>query len=199
MQRVITLDLEGVILPEMWKRVAAQTGVEELGLTTRDIEDYNVLMEKRIAALKEHAITIDAILPIVSKAEPLEGAIDFFLALREQREVIIVSDTFVEFFDPFRIKLQYPVIFCNSLEIDANGIIQKHVLRQRDGKFHVVKRLQSLNFFVIAAGDSYNDLSMIQAADYGALFNPPQSIFNEYPQIPKFNTYTELQEALLSQ
>ncbi len=199
MQRIICLDLEGVILPEMWKHVAEHTGVPALGLTTRDIADYNELMSIRIAALHEHKIRLKTIQEIIVDVEPLPGAVDFLAGLRKNCETIIVSDTFTEFFHPFRERLGFPVIFCNSLDVDGDGYIQKHLLRQEDGKRHVVLALQKCNFFVVASGDSYNDLAMIEAAQYGALFLPPESITRTHSHIPVFKDYPTLQEALLNE
>ena len=196
MQKIIALDLEGVLIPEIWKEIAKETNIEQLGLTTRDIADYNELMKIRINALKEHSITIHTLQEIIATMTPLPDALDFFMHLRKHHEVIIISDTFTEFFTLFRAQLQYPVIFCNSLTIDTQGTIQSHILRQSNGKFYLVKHLQSCNVFVAAVGDSYNDITMIQQANYGAFFCAPQSIKNEYPTIPTFDQYKLLSKVL---
>ena len=198
MQKTIALDLEGVLIPEIWKEVAKITNIEQLGLTTRDISDYDQLMEIRIKALQKHAITIHTLQDIIATMTPLPDALDFFMHLRKHCEVIIVSDTFVEFFTPFRALLQYPVIFCNSLVIDTQGNIQSYILRQHNGKFHLTKQLQACNIFVAAAGDSYNDITMIQQANYGAFFRAPQTITDLYPSIPAFEHYEALSQALLT-
>ena len=199
MQNIITLDLEGVLIPEIWQTIAKSSQISELSLTTRDISDYNVLMQKRLSILKEHNITMHDIQALLSSINPFDGALDFLLSLRSRAEVIILSDTFIEFFDPLREKLAYPTILCNTLVVDANtGMIQKHILRMEDGKTHAVQAFQSLQCHVISSGDSYNDLGMIQASHYGVLFNPPQSIVEEYPNIPVTYSYEELETILLA-
>lgn len=196
--RVITLDLEGVLIPEIWKMVATRTGIEKLNLTTRDISDYSELMAIRLKVLKDNNLTIEDIQSVLVLLNPLEGAVDFLNTLRNQVEVIILSDTFVEFFSPLRKMLGYPTIFCNSLEIDKNGVIQNYNMRIENGKAHTVKALQSMRCRVAASGDSYNDLGMLQCADYAAWFRPPQSICKEHTSIPVFQDYKDLSNALLS-
>ena len=186
---IICTDLEGVLVPEIWINVARKTGIEDLRLTTRDIPDYNVLMKKRLAILDQHGLKLKDITDVIGEMAPLPGALDFLDRLRSRTQIIIVSDTFEEFAKPLMAKLGWPTLFCNSLDIDASGAIADYVLRQPDGKRHVVRALQSLNFEVVAMGDSYNDITMLQAAQHGLLFKPPQSIREEYPDFPVCEDY----------
>ena len=186
---IVCTDLEGVLVPEIWINVAHKTGIEELQLTTRDIPDYNVLMKKRLAILDQHGLKLRDITDVIGKMDPLPGALEFLDRLRSRTQVIIVSDTYEEFAKPLMAKLGWPTLFCNSLNIDADGAISNYVLRQPDGKRHVVQALQSLNFEVVAMGDSYNDLTMLQAAQHGLLFRPPQSIREAYPDFPVCEDY----------
>ncbi|MEJ2038146.1 MAG: bifunctional phosphoserine phosphatase/homoserine phosphotransferase ThrH [Desulfosarcinaceae bacterium] len=187
--QIICTDLEGVLVPEIWINVDEKTGIEELRLTTRDIPDYDVLMRKRLAILKRHNLKLKDITDVIGGMAPLPGAVEFLDWLRSKTQVIIVSDTYEEFAKPLMAKLGWPTLFCHSLEIDTAGAIANYVLRQPDGKRHVVRALQSLNFEVIAMGDSYNDLSMLKTAAHGLLFRPPQSIREEYPQFPVCEDY----------
>ncbi len=187
--KIVCLDLEGVLVPEIWINVSIKTGIKELMLTTRDEPDYNVLMKKRISILKEHNLTLCDIQDVINTLIPLDGAIDFLNALRKKTQVVILSDTFSEFASPLMAKLGYPTIFCNSLIVDNKDIIQGYSLRQIDGKKHAVLALQSIGFTVLAAGDSYNDLSMIKNADDGALFRAPDKIIAEEPNLPHTTTY----------
>ena len=157
---IVCSDLEGVFVPEIWINVAQITGIEELRLTTRDISDYNVLMRKRLGLLDQHGLTLSDIQKVIATMEPLKGALEFIDWLREQTRLIIVSDTFLEFADPLMAKLKRPTLFCNSLTVAPDGHITDYILRQQDGKRKVVERLQSMNFQVIAMGDSYNDITM---------------------------------------
>lgn len=193
--KIVCTDLEGVLVPEIWINVAEKTGIQELRLTTRDIADYDVLMRKRLDILSRHNLKLKDITEVIETMAPLEGALDFLTWLRSRAQVIIVSDTYEEFAWPLMHKLGWPTLFCNHLSIDENGAIADYHLRQSDGKFHVVKALQSLNFHVIAMGDSYNDLTMLQAADQGLLFRPPESIRSQHTQFPVSETYEELREA----
>lgn len=186
---IVCTDLEGVLVPEIWINVAHKTGIEELKLTTRDIPDYNVLMKKRLAILDRHGLKLRDITSVIGYMDPLPGALEFLGRLRSRTQVIIVSDTYEEFAKPLMAKLGWPTLFCNSLEIDAEGAISGYVLRQPDGKRHVVQALQSLNFEVLAMGDSYNDLTMLQAAQHGLLFRPPESIRAAYPDFPVCEDY----------
>lgn len=196
-QPVITcLDMEGVLFPEIWLGLADKVGVEELRLTTRDISDYDILMKKRLDVLRTHGITIHDIHDVVRTIAPLPGVPEFMEWLRPRSQVIILSDTFYEFVQPLMEQLQFPTIFCHTLGIDREGFITDYFLRQSDQKRHAVRALQSLSFKVLAGGDSYNDVSMLQAADAGFFFCPPESIVKEYPQFPVATTYSEFQEHL---
>lgn len=188
---VVCLDLEGVLVPEIWIEFAKKTGIEELKLTTRDISDYDVLMKKRIAILKENGLKLKDIQNVIAGMRPLEGAAEFAAAVRNETQLIILSDTFTQFAAPLMKQLNFPTIFCNELITDENGTVTDYRLRIKDGKRRSVQVLQSVNFSVLAAGDSYNDLSMIQTADAGAFFRPPQSIAAENPNIPVFTEYKE--------
>ncbi len=194
--QIVCTDLEGVLVPEIWINVALKTGIEELRLTTRDISDYDVLMRKRLNILDQHGLKLKDITDVIATLTPLEGAIDFLAWLRSQTQVIIVSDTFVEFAKPLMAQLNWPTLLCNSLRIRADGTIEAYQLRQPDGKRHVVKALQSLNYEVIAMGDSYNDISMLQNARHGILFRPPENVIAEYPDFPVTTTYTALKQLL---
>ena len=188
---IVCLDLEGVLIPEIWIEFAKKTGIEELKLTTRDISDYDVLMKKRIAILKENGLKLKDIQNVIAGMRPLEGAAEFAAAVRNETQLIILSDTFTQFAAPLMKQLNFPTIFCNELITDENGTVTDYRLRIKDGKRRSVQALQSVNFSVLAAGDSYNDLSMIQTADAGAFFRPPQSIAAENPNIPVFTEYKE--------
>lgn len=188
---IVCLDLEGVLVPEIWIEFAKKTGIEELKLTTRDISDYDVLMKKRIAILKENGLKLKDIQNVIAGMRPLEGAAEFAAAVRNETQLIILSDTFTQFAAPLMKQLNFPTIFCNELITDENGTVTDYRLRIKDGKRRSVQALQSVNFSVLAAGDSYNDLSMIQTADAGAFFRPPQSIAAENPNIPVFTEYKE--------
>lgn len=190
------LDLEGVLIPEIWIAVAHQTGIEALKLTTRDIADYEVLMKKRLAHLAEHRLTLQDLQAVVAQMEPLAGAFDFLQWLQQRCEVIILSDTFREFAQPFIAKLQNPTVFCHSLIVDEQGNIRDYQLRQQDQKRQAVKAFKNLNFHVVAVGDSYNDLSMLQEAHQGIFFRPTPKIVKECPKFPVTQTYEELKQQL---
>lgn len=191
--KLVCLDLEGVLIPEIWIAFAKKTGIEELKLTTRDIPDYDVLMQKRLDILKEHKLTLGDIQDVISEMDPLEGAVEFTEAVRSQAQLIILSDTFVEFASPLMKKLGWPTLFCNSLEVDSEtGMITGYKLRQNDGKRKAIEAFRSINYRMIAAGDSYNDLTMIQNADKGVFFRPPASIVEENPEFPVAQTHEEL-------
>jgi len=191
------LDLEGVLLPEIWVKFAEKTGIEELKITTREIPDYDQLMQMRLKILREHNLTIDDIQNVIATLSPLEGAYDFLNWLKSEFQVIILSDTYYEFIGPLMKQLDYPTVFCHSLVIDNNGLITDYKLRQSDQKTKAVKSLQSLNFKVISAGDSYNDTGMLQQADAGILFCPPDNVIKDFPQFPVARDYSEF-KALLS-
>ena len=189
---ITCLDLEGVLVPEIWIAFAEETGINELRLTTRDISDYDVLMKKRIAILKENGLKLIDIQNTIEKINPLEGAKTFLDKLRSLCQVLILSDTFTQFAQPLMKKLGMPTIFCNSLNISSDGFIEGYTLRQENGKYHAIKALQSIGFKTIASGDSFNDLEMIKQAEAGFLFRPPEHIASEYNQFPAFTSYDEL-------
>jgi len=189
---IVCLDLEGVLVPEIWINFSKFTGIQELRLTTRDIPDYNVLMKKRIGILEEHKLGLKDIQEVIGKMDPLPGAREFLDTLREKTQVVILSDTFTQFAGPLMKKLGWPSLFCNELVIDDRGMVTDFRLRQQDGKRKAVEGFHSMGFQVAAAGDSYNDLSMIRKADKGALFCPPDNIVAENPDIPVTRTYDEL-------
>ena len=195
---IVCSDLEGIFTPEIWINFAEITGIEELRLTTRDISDYNVLMKRRLAILEENNFKLDDIQAVIRKMEPIEGALDFLNWLRSIVEVIIVSDTFVEFAGPLMEKLNRPTLFCNTLAVNGNGAIADYILRQQDGKKKVALALKSLNYRVIAVGDSYNDITMLQAADHAILYRPPDNVKQEYSDFPVAVNYGELKERLLA-
>jgi phosphoserine / homoserine phosphotransferase len=194
---VICSDLEGVFVPEIWINVAKQTGIEKLRLTTRDINDYDVLMKGRLELLREHKLTLPDLQNVISKLEPLPGAIAFVDWLRSCAQLIVVSDTFVEFADPLMRQLGRPTLLCHHLTTDSEGNITNYNLRQKNGKRCVVEALQSLNYKVIAIGDSYNDLAMIRKAEMGILFNPPQNVIDENSDLMVVNTYNELKSVIV--
>ena len=192
---VACLDLEGVLVPEIWINVALRTGIEALRRTTRDEPDYDKLMRGRIEILDRHGLKLADIQRVIGEMEPLEGALAFFDGLRSRCSVIILSDTFDQFSQPLMRKLGWPTLFCNTLEIDRAGRIAGYRLRQKDGKRKAVEALQGLAFRVIAAGDSYNDTAMLAAADAGILFRPPDNVIRDFPQLPVTRTYDELRQA----
>ncbi len=196
MMPIVCTDLEGVFVPEVWINVAEKTGIEELKLTTRDISDYDVLMKKRLAILAEKGLKLKDITNVIATIDPLAGAVEMLDWLRRQVPVIIVSDTFTQFAGPLMEKLKMPTLFCNTLEIDENGAISGYVLRQQDGKRKTVQALRSLNYCVTAMGDSYNDVTMLQAADNGILFCPPENVAAEYAQFPVAGDYQTLVDLL---
>jgi phosphoserine/homoserine phosphotransferase len=189
------LDLEGVLVPEIWINFAEQTGIEKLRLTTRDIPDYDELMRGRLKILEENNLKLADIQNVIEKIKPLEGAYDFLGWLKSEFQVIILSDTFYQFAGPLMAQLDYPTLFCHELVVDEGGRIANYRLRQADGKTKAVAALQSLNFQVIAAGDSYNDTGMLKQADAGIFFRPPESITKEFPQFPVTHKYEEMKQA----
>jgi len=194
--KILCSDLEGVFVPEIWINVAEKTGIEELRLTTRDISDYDVLMKKRLGILAENKLKLNDITAVIATMEPLEGAVEFLDWLRAQVPVIIVSDTFEQFAGPLMQKLGWPTLFCNTLEVAADQTVTGYTLRQTDGKQKATLALQQLNYEVIAMGDSYNDISMLQAADHGILFHPPENVIAEFPDLPVTNGYDEIKAVL---
>ena len=189
---LIATDLEGVLVPEIWIAVAEKTGIERLRLTTRDIPDYDKLMLGRIAILRERKLTLSDIQSVIATLEPLPGALEYLNWARAQMQLIILSDTFYEFAAPLMLKLGHPTLFCNSLTIDRDDNIVGYQMRQQHGKRLSVAAFRSLQFQVVAIGDSYNDTAMLAAADVGLLFRPPDLIAAEFPQFPVMREYSEL-------
>jgi len=193
---VACLDLEGVLVPEIWINVAAKTGIEELRRTTRDEPDYDRLMRGRLAILDRHGLTLGDIQDVIATIRPLDGAAAFLDWLRSEAQVIILSDTFAEFAKPLMAQLGYPCLFCHSLDVEgARGRIRDYRLRIDDGKRRAVAALRALNFRAVAAGDSYNDTTMLAEADAGILFRPPDNVIRDFPQFPVTRTYDELRAA----
>ncbi len=192
---IACLDLEGVLVPEIWINVSKRTGIDELKLTTRDISNYNVLMKRRLKILEEHKLGLPDIQAVIEQMGPLEGAHEFLNWLRERYQVIILSDTFYEFAAPLMRQLGHPTLLCHHLEVTEYGFVSDYKLRQKDQKRQAVKALHKLKFKVIAAGDSYNDTAMLAEADAGILFCPPQNVIDEFPQFPVTRNYDELKVA----
>lgn len=192
MNSIVCLDMEGVLIPEIWIEFAKETGIKELRLTTKDEPDYDKLMKMRIRLLKEHNYGIKAIQKVIDKVEPYEGAKEFLDELRSFTQVIILSDTYREFGLPVMKKLGYPTLFCHELEIADNGEIIDYKLRKNGTKLETVRALQSIGFDTIAAGDSYNDLGMIRASKAGFLFRSPEKIKNENKDVKTLESYEEL-------
>ncbi len=191
------LDLEGVLVPEIWIKFAERTGIEELRATTRDIPDYDVLMKQRLAILDKHNLKIDDIQQVIAELTPLPGAIEFINWLRERFQVIILSDTFYEFSEPLMKQLGWPTLFCHRLITDEEGRVVDYKLRQKDPKRASVKAFHSLNYKVIAAGDSYNDTTMLSEADVGILFHAPQNVIDEFPQFNAVQEFVDLKREFL--
>jgi phosphoserine / homoserine phosphotransferase len=192
---VACLDLEGVLVPEIWIGVAEATGITELRRTTRDEPDYDKLMRGRLAILERESLGIADIQKVIAGIRPLDGAAAFLDWLRARAQVIILSDTFMEFAQPLMAQLGNPCLFCNSLAIDERGRIRDYALRIADGKRKAVMALKLLNFRVVAAGDSYNDTTMLDEADRGILFRPPDNVVRDFPQFPVTRSYDELRAA----
>lgn len=191
---IVCLDLEGVLVPEIWINVALKTGIEELKVTTREMPDYDKLMNQRLAILDKNNLKIADIQEVIGKMGPLEGATDFVRWLRERYQVVILSDTFYQFAQPLMRQLGFPTLFCNQLEIDGTGRIVRYHMRMQNQKKHSVAAFKSLNFFTMAAGDAYNDTAMLGEADVGFFFRPPEHLPKEFPQFPVTQSYGELQE-----
>lgn len=194
--RIVCLDLEGVLVPEIWIEFAARAKIAALARTTRDEPDYDKLMAGRLALLREHGLGLPDIQNVIAQMRPLPGAREFLDGLREVYEVIILSDTFYEFARPLMRQLGLPTLFCHSLEADAGGAVVAYRLRMPDQKREAVRRLKELNFTVVAAGDSYNDTAMLAEADRGILFHPPENVIREFPQFPVTRTYADLRGAI---
>ena len=192
---LVVLDVEGVLLPEIWIAVAERTGVEELRRTTRDEPDYDRLMRGRLELLDRHGLTMSVIEDVIGDLSPLPGAVEFLDGLRASTQVVLLSDTFAEFARPLMAKLGWPTVLCHNLEVVDDRIVG-YRLRIADQKRQAVQAFQTLGYRVIAGGDSYNDVSMLLAADAGFLFHAPDNVRAEFPQLPAFDTYTELAEAI---
>jgi phosphoserine/homoserine phosphotransferase len=188
------LDLEGVLIPEIWIAFAEKTGIEKLRLTTRDIPDYDELMQGRLKILEENSLRLPDIQKVIREITPLEGAYDFLHWLKSEFQVIILSDTFYRFASPLMAHLDYPALFCHELDVAADGRITGYQLRQPDAKTKAVEAFQNLNFKVVAAGDSYNDTGMLMQADVGIFFRPPESILREFAQFPVTHRFDELKQ-----
>jgi phosphoserine / homoserine phosphotransferase len=193
---IVCSDLEGVFVPEIWINVSTHTGIDELKLTTRDISDYNVLMKKRLSILKKYSLTLRDVQNVISLLKPLPGALEFMNWLRSKTQLIIVSDTFTEFADPLMSQLGRPTLLCHHLTTDSEGNITDYNLRQEDSKKHIVEAFQSLNYKVIAVGDSYNDISMLRKADHGILCNPPQNVADENSDLKVVKSYSSLKRII---
>jgi phosphoserine/homoserine phosphotransferase len=190
--RIVCLDLEGVLVPEIWIAFSEATGIAELRRTTRDEPDYDKLMGFRLELLKKHKLKLADIQRVISGMEPLSGALEFTRSLRERTQLVILSDTFEQFARPLMEKLSWPTLFCNSLVIDSSGTVTGYRLRQANGKREAVKAFKAINLKVFAAGDSFNDLQMIREADSGCLFRAPENIRKDYAEIPCADTYDDL-------
>ena len=195
---IACLDLEGVLLPEIWIEFAKQTGIDSLKLTTRDIPNYDELMSGRINTLSQNNLKLKDIEDVIYTLKPLEGANEFLKWLKTEFQVIILSDTFYQFSKPLMKQLDFPTLFCHNIITNDAGVITGYKLRQKNGKAEAVRALQGLNFDVIAAGDSYNDIGMLKQADIGILFNPPKSVINEFPQFNVTKNYNEFKNELLN-
>ena len=193
---IVCLDLEGVLVPEIWIAFAEETGIPELKRTTRDEPDYDKLMKYRIGILKEHGLGLKEIQETIAKIDPIPGAKEFLDKLRAMTQVIIISDTFTQFAGPLMKKLGYPTIFCNSLEVAPDGEITGFKMRCENSKLTTVKALQSIGYDTIASGDSHNDLAMIQASKAGFLFRSTEQIKKDYPELPAFESYDDLLHAI---
>ena len=193
---IVCLDLEGVLVPEIWINFAEKMGIEELKATTRDIPDYDVLMKQRLSILDQNNLGIADIQAVIGEMGPMEGAREFVDSLREQFQVVILSDTFYEFAQPLMRQLGWPTLFCHRLDVNAEGKIVDYKLRQKDPKRQSVIAFHQLNYRVIAAGDSYNDTTMLSEADAGILFKAPKNVIEEFPQYPSMTTYEELKQEI---
>ena len=190
--QVVCLDLEGVLVPEIWIKFAETTGIDALKATTRDIPDYDELMQQRLRLLDENNLDLAAIQAVIAELSPMPGAREFLDSLREKFQVIILSDTFYEFARPLMAQLAWPTLFCHKLEVSGDGRVTDYLLRQKDPKRQSVKALKQLKYTVFAAGDSYNDTTMLEEADAGFLFRAPQNVIDEFPQYKVTTEYTEL-------
>ena len=194
--QIVCLDLEGVLVPEIWIAFSQRTGIPEFSRTTRDEPDYDKLMRFRLALLRQHRLKLADIQAAIGAMAPMDGARDFLDDLRSRYQVIILSDTFYEFADPLLRQLGRPTLFCHRLVVDADGFVADYKLRQPNQKFHAVTALKSLNYQVVAAGDSYNDTGMLGAADAGFFIHPPPGIVAQFPQFPVNHSYSELRASI---
>ena len=194
--RIVCLDLEGVLVPEIWIAFSERTGIPELRRTTRDEPNYDTLMKYRVGILAEHGLGLPDIQKVICEMGPMPGAKAFLDKLREDYEVIILSDTFYEFAHPLMRQLAWPTLFCHSLEVDSTGVVVNYHLRMPEQKREAVKRFREMNFTVVAAGDSYNDTAMLGEADAGILFHPPENVIREFPQFPVTLHYDELRSEI---
>lgn len=192
---IACLDLEGVLIPEIWIALAERTGIDALRATTREVPDYDLLMRQRLSLLERHGLYVADIQAVIDELGPLDGAAEFLDWLRERFQVVILSDTFYEFTAPLMRQLGWPTLFCHRLQIDPHGRVAGYRLRLKEHKRRAVRAFHELNFRVIAAGDSYNDTAMLAEADAGILFRPPQNVIDEFPQFPVTTSYEALQEA----
>ena len=194
--RIVCLDLEGVLVPEIWIGVAERTGIAELRLTTRDISDYDVLMQRRLGILRAHGLKLPDIQAVIATMEPHEGALEFLDWMRSVTQLLVVSDTFVEFAGPLMKKLGRPTLLCNTLTVAPDGTITGYRLRQKDGKRKVAEAMRSLDYTVTGVGDSYNDISMLKAAHHGILYRPPDNVRAEFPGFPVADGFPALRRLL---
>ena len=194
---IACLDLEGVLVPEIWIEFAKVTGIESLKATTRDIPDYDVLMKPRLRILEENNLGLKEIQDVIATLKPLDGAVEFVDWLRERFQVIILSDTFYEFSQPLMRQLGFPTLLCHRLNVDERGMVVGYTLRQRDPKRQSVLALKTLYYRIIAAGDSYNDTTMLGEADQGILFHAPQNVIDQFPQFPAVHTYEDLKKEFI--
>ena len=193
---IVCFDLEGVFTPEVWIAVSKATDIDDLKLTTRDISDYDVLMKNRIKTLKKNGITLANIQEIISNMELLPGAREFLDWIRSLVQIVIVTDSFIDFVMPFMKKLDFPMCFCHNLEVNEEGLITDYKIRISEMKKKTVLALKKLNYEVIAAGDSYNDVSMLLEAKHGILFRPPKNVVEQFPELPVVNEYDELKDLI---
>lgn len=194
---IACLDLEGVLVPEIWIDFANRTGIEALKATTRDIPDYDELMQQRLRLLDQHGLKLEDIQEVIAGMSPIPGAREFIDWLRERFQVVILSDTFYEFSQPLMRQLGWPTLLCHKLGIDAEGRVADYHIRQKDPKRCAVQAFQGLNYRIIAAGDSYNDTTMLAQAESGILFKSPQNVIDEFPQFPAVHEYEELKQEFL--
>ncbi|HHX06585.1 MAG TPA: bifunctional phosphoserine phosphatase/homoserine phosphotransferase ThrH [Pseudomonas sp.] len=194
---IACLDLEGVLVPEIWIAFAEKTGIESLRATTRDIPDYDVLMKQRLRILDEHGLTLNDIQEVIATLKPLDGAVEFVNWLRERFQVIILSDTFYEFSQPLMRQLGFPTLLCHKLVTDEKGRVVDYQLRQKDPKRQSVLALKTLYYRIIAAGDSYNDTTMLGEADAGILFHAPDNVIEQFPQFPAVHTFDDLKKEFI--